>query len=133
MATDLDVASLHAAQSPVTTKRKRGKGRWPEGVKGRPRVNRTIPERLDIDLDRLPPSSKLTAIETAALLRCTCGTIDRLCGDDPADPYRPLHPIRLRGKRLFSVANVRDVLRSGIPRKNEKRGTGRHGKREQKN
>ena len=127
MPADLAVAPRHAAQSLVTTKRKRG--RPPTG--SRRRINRSIPPRPAFDLDKLAPSVKLTSIEVAGLMRCTPGTIDRMCGDDPDNPFRPLHPITMRGKRLFSVANVRDVLANGIPRKNQKRGKGRHAKREQ--
>lgn len=121
MPADLDAVPRHAAQSRVTSKRKRG--RPPTG--SRRRINRSIPPRPAFDLDKLSPSVKLTALEVAGLMRCTPGTIDRMCGDDPNNPFRPLHPITVKGKRLFSVANVRSVLEKGVPRKNQKASRGR--------
>ena len=95
-------------------------GRWPEGGK-RVRSNRTIPPRPDFDIDKLPGSANLITHEVAGFFRCTPGTVDNICGDDPSDPYHPLHPVTVRGKRLFTVENVRQVLKAGVPRKGQTR------------
>jgi hypothetical protein len=76
----------------------------PRGTKCR-RKNRGMPPPATFDIDMLPDSSNLTALETAAVIRRTPGALERW--------RHPNHPLKWRsvdGRPLYRVDAVRDYL-----------------------
>jgi hypothetical protein len=77
----------------------------PGGTK-RPRKNRGVPPPATFDIDALPGSSHLTALEAAAVIRRTPGALEQWRRD-------PDHPLKWRyvdGRPLYRVDAVRDYL-----------------------
>lgn len=72
----------------------------------RPRKNRGVPPPATFDIDTLPGSSNLTALEAAAVIRRTPGALEQWRRD-------PNHPLKWRyvdGRPLYRVDAVRDYL-----------------------
>lgn len=72
----------------------------------RRRKNRGVPPPAAFDIDTLPSSSNLTALETAAVIRRTPGALEQWRRD-------PNHPLKWRyvdGRPLYRVDAVRDYL-----------------------
>ncbi|MGV7218858.1 hypothetical protein [Bradyrhizobium sp. UFLA05-112] len=72
----------------------------------RRRKNRGMPPPATFDIDTLPGSSNLTALETAAIVRRTPGALEQWRRD-------PNHPLKWRyvdGRPLYRVDAVRDYL-----------------------
>ncbi|MGY3511965.1 hypothetical protein [Bradyrhizobium lupini] len=72
----------------------------------RRRKNRGIPPPATFDIDTLPGSSNLTALEAAAVIRRTPGALEQWRRD-------PNHPLKWRyvdGRPLYRVDAVRDYL-----------------------
>jgi hypothetical protein len=72
----------------------------------RPRRNRGRPPPANFDIDSLPGSANLTALETAAVIRRTPGALEQWRRD-------PNHPLRWRyvdGRPLYRVDAVRAYL-----------------------
>lgn len=72
----------------------------------RPRKNRGMPPPATFDIDSLPGSSNLTALETAAVIRRTPGALELW-------RRNPNHPLKWRyvdGRPLYRVDAVRDYL-----------------------
>jgi hypothetical protein len=70
------------------------------------RKNRGMPPPATFDIDTLPSSSNLTALETAAVIRRTPGALEQWRRD-------PSHPLKWRyvdGRPLYRVDAVRDYL-----------------------
>jgi hypothetical protein len=70
------------------------------------RKNRGMPPPATFDIDTLPGSSNLTALETAAVIRRTPGALEQWRRD-------PNHPLKWRyvdGRPLYRVDAVRDYL-----------------------
>ena len=95
-------------------------------VAKRYRKNRGMPPPATFDIDTLPSSSNLTALETAAVLRRTPGALEQWRRD-------PSHPLKWRyvdGRPLYRVDAVRAYL-SGCdkttkqPQPHNARGDGR--------
>jgi hypothetical protein len=83
-------------------------GRKMSLVTKRRRKNRGIPPPAAFDIDTLPDSSNLTALETAAVIRRTPGALEQWRRD-------PKHPLKWRyvdGRPLYRVDAVRDYLAS---------------------
>lgn len=79
--------------------------KMPCGTK-RPRRNRGMPPPATFDIDTLPGSSNLTALEAAAVIRRTPGALEQWRRD-------PNHPLKWRyvdGRPLYRVDAVRDYL-----------------------
>jgi hypothetical protein len=75
-------------------------------VAKRHRRNRGMPPPATFDIDTLPSSSNLTALETAAVIRRTPGALEQWRRD-------PNHPLKWRyvdGRPLYRVDAVRDYL-----------------------
>ncbi|WP_342709570.1 hypothetical protein AAFG13_34660 [Bradyrhizobium sp. B124] len=71
-----------------------------------PRKNRGMPPPATFDIDTLPGSSNLTALETAAVIRRTPGALEQWRRD-------PNHLLKWRyvdGRPLYRVDAVRDYL-----------------------
>ena len=71
-----------------------------------PRKNRGVPPPATFDIDTLPGSSNLTALEAAAVIRRTPGALEQWRRD-------PNHPLKWRyvdGRPLYRVDAVRDYL-----------------------
>lgn len=82
-----------------------GSRKIPPGAK-RHRRNRGMPPPATFDIDTLPGSSNLTALETAAVIRRTPGALEQWRRD-------PNHPLKWRyvdGRPLYRVDAVRDYL-----------------------
>ncbi len=82
-----------------------GSRRMPRATK-RPRKNRGMPPPATFDIDTLPGSSNLTALEAAAVIRRTPGALEQWRRD-------PNHPLKWRyvdGRPLYRVDAVRDYL-----------------------
>jgi hypothetical protein len=82
-----------------------GSGNMPRATK-RPRKNRGMPPPATFDIDTLPGSSNLTALEAAAVIRRTPGALEQWRRD-------PNHPLKWRyvdGRPLYRVDAVRDYL-----------------------
>ncbi len=80
-------------------------GKMPPATK-RHRKNRGMPPPAAFDIDTLPGSSNLTALETAAVIRLTPGALEQWRRD-------PNHPLKWRyvdGRPLYRVDAVRDYL-----------------------
>jgi hypothetical protein len=82
-----------------------GTGKMPRATKRR-RKNRGLPPPATFDIDTLPSSSNLTALEAAAVIRRTRGALEQ---------WRrvPDHPLKWRyvdGRPLYRVDAVRDYL-----------------------
>ncbi|MBM7485195.1 hypothetical protein ACVWWI_001480 [Bradyrhizobium sp. USDA 3686] len=80
-------------------------GEMPPATKRR-RRNRGVPPPATFDIDALPASSNLTALETAAVIRRTPGALEQWRRD-------PNHPLKWRyvdGRPLYRVDAVRDYL-----------------------
>ena len=84
----------------------------PPGIRKMPRVakrqrkNRGMPPPATFDIDTLPGSSNLTALEAAAVIRRTPGALEQWRRD-------PNHPLKWRyvdGRPLYRVDAVRDYL-----------------------
>jgi len=76
------------------------------GVAKRGRKNRGVPPPATFDIDTLPGSSNLTALEAAAVIRRTPGALEQWRRD-------PSHPLKWRyvdGRPLYRVDAVRDYL-----------------------
>jgi len=72
----------------------------------RHRKNRGMPPPATFDIETLPGSSNLTALETAAVIRRTPGALEQWRRD-------PKHPLKWRyvdGRPLYRVDAVRDYL-----------------------
>lgn len=72
----------------------------------RPRKNRGMPPPATFDIDTLPGSSNLTALETAAVIRRTPGALEQW-------RRNANHPLKWRyvdGRPLYRVDAVRDYL-----------------------
>jgi hypothetical protein len=72
----------------------------------RRRSNRGMPPPATFDIDTLPGSSNLTALEAAAVIRRTPGALEQWRRD-------PNHPLKWRyvdGRPLYRVDAVRDYL-----------------------
>ncbi len=72
----------------------------------RRRKNRGVPPPAAFDIDALPASSNLTALEAAAVIRRTPGALEQWRRD-------PNHPLKWRyvdGRPLYRVDAVRDYL-----------------------
>lgn len=72
----------------------------------RPRKNRGVPPPASFDIDSLPGSSNLTALETAAVIRRTPGALEQW-------RRNPDHPLKWRcidGRPLYRVDAVREYL-----------------------
>jgi|GEM_PF-3969582 len=72
----------------------------------RHRKNRSMPAPATFDIDALPGSSNLTALEAAAVIRRTPGALEQWRRD-------PNHPLKWRyvdGRPLYRVDAVRDYL-----------------------
>ena len=72
----------------------------------RSRKNRGMPPPAAFDIDTLPSSSNLTALEAAAVIRRTPGALEQWRRD-------PNHPLKWRyvdGRPLYRVDAVRDYL-----------------------
>src|SRR5579859_1325683 len=72
----------------------------------RPRKNRGTPPPATFDVDTLPGSSNLTALEAAAVIRRTPGALEQWRRD-------PNHPLKWRyvdGRPLYRVDAVREYL-----------------------
>ncbi|RZN03938.1 hypothetical protein CWO91_31435 [Bradyrhizobium genosp. SA-3] len=72
----------------------------------RRRKNRGMPPPATFDIDTLPSSSNLTALEAAAIIRRTPGALEQWRRD-------PNHPLKWRyvdGRPLYRVDAVRDYL-----------------------
>jgi len=95
-----------------------------------PRERKTtgVPPPLTFDFDALHDSALLTGEEVASRLRRSTATIAFW-------RWRQNHPLKwkwIQGRAMYRVGDVRAYEKIiGEPRKNEKRGMGRHGKREQ--
>lgn len=79
--------------------------KMPRGMKRR-RKNRGVPPPATFDIDTLPSSSNLTALEAAAVIRRTPGALEQWRRD-------PNHPLKWRyvdGRPLYRVDAVRDYL-----------------------
>lgn len=82
-----------------------GSRKMPHATK-RPRKNRGVPPPATFDIDTLPGSSNLTALEAAAVIRRTPGALELWRRD-------PNHPLKWRyvdGRPLYRVDAVRDYL-----------------------
>ena len=82
-----------------------GSRKMPHATK-RPRKNRGVPAPATFDIDTLPGSSNLTALEAAAVIRRTPGALELWRRD-------PNHPLKWRyvdGRPLYRVDAVRDYL-----------------------
>ncbi|OSI27935.1 hypothetical protein [Bradyrhizobium canariense] len=80
-------------------------GEMPPSTKRR-RKNRGVPPPATFDIDALPASSNLTALEAAAVIRRTPGALEQWRRD-------PNHPLKWRyvdGRPLYRVDAVRDYL-----------------------
>jgi hypothetical protein len=80
-------------------------GKIPLETKPR-RKSRGMPPPATFDIDTLPGSSNLTALETAAVIRRTPGALEQWRRD-------PNHPLKWRyvdGRPLYRVDAVRDYL-----------------------
>ncbi len=72
----------------------------------RHRKNRGVPPPATFDIDTLPDSSTLTALEAAAVIRRTPGALEQWRRD-------PNHPLKWRyvdGRPLYRVDAVQDYL-----------------------
>ena len=75
-------------------------------VSKRHRKNRGMPPPATFDIDTLPGSSNLTALEAAAVIRRTPGALEQW-------RRNPNHPLKWRcvdGRPLYRVDAVRDYL-----------------------
>jgi hypothetical protein len=72
----------------------------------RPRKNRGLPPPATFDIDTLPGSSNLTALEAAAVIRRTPGALEQW----RRDPNHPLKWRYVNGRPLYRVDAVRDYL-----------------------
>jgi len=82
-----------------------GSRNMPRATK-RHRKNRGMPPPASFDIDTLPGSSNLTALEAAAVIRRTPGALEQWRRD-------PNHPLKWRyvdGRPLYRVDAVRDYL-----------------------
>jgi hypothetical protein len=95
-------------------------------TRNRPRKNRGMPPPAAFDIDTLPASSNLTALEAAAVIRRTPGALEQW-------RRNPNHPLRWRyvnGRPLYRVDAVRDYLAGcertiKLPQPHNARGDGR--------
>lgn len=70
------------------------------------RRNRGVPPPAAFDVDTLPGSSNLTALEAAAVIRRTPGALEQW----RRDPNHPLKWRHVDGRPLYRVDAVRDYL-----------------------
>jgi hypothetical protein len=101
-----------------------GSQKMPRAAK-RHRKNRGVPAPATFDVDTLPGSSNLTALEAAAVIRRTPGALEQWRRD-------PNHPLKWRyvdGRPLYRVDAVRDYLarcdKTKPPQPRNARGDGR--------
>ena len=96
-----------------------GTGKMPRVAK-RHRKNRGMPPPATFDIDTLPGSSNLTAIEAAAVIRRTPGALEQWRRD-------PNHPLKWRyvdGRPLYRVDAVRGYLAASADQPTASRRTG---------
>ncbi|WP_082905936.1 MULTISPECIES: hypothetical protein [Bradyrhizobium] len=102
-----------------------GSREMPRATKRR-RKNRGVPPPATFDIDTLPGSTNLTALEAAAVIRRTPGALEQWRRD-------PNHPLKWRyvaGRPLYRVDAVRDYLAkcdktTKLPQPHSARGDGR--------
>src|SRR3954463_11115999 len=101
-----------------------GSSKMPRAMKRR-RRNRGMPPPATFDIDTLPGSTNLTALETAAVIRRTPGALELW-------RRNPNHPLKWRsvdGRPLYRVDAVRDYLarcdKTKPPQPRNARGDGR--------
>ncbi len=75
-------------------------------ARDRRRKNRAVPPPASFDIETLPDSAKLSARETAAVLRRTPGALEQW----RRDPDHPLKWERVDGRPLYTVGWVRRYL-----------------------
>jgi hypothetical protein len=75
-------------------------------VMQRRRKNRGVPAPATFDIDTLPGSSNLTALEVAAVIRRTPGALEQW----RRDSHHPLKWRYVDGRPLYRVDAVRDYL-----------------------
>ncbi|MGY4182680.1 hypothetical protein ACVIHH_007971 [Bradyrhizobium sp. USDA 4518] len=85
-----------------------GYPKMPCGMKRR-RSNRGMPPPATFDIDTLPGSSNLTALEAAAVIRRTPGALEQW----RRDPNHPLKWRHVDGRPLYRVDAVRNYLAGG--------------------
>ena len=89
------------------------------------RKNRGMPPPATFDIDTLPGSSNLTALEAAAVIRRTPGALEQW----RRDPNHPLKWRYVEGRPLYRVDAVRDYLarcdKTTKPLQHNARGDGR--------
>ncbi|MCP3386015.1 hypothetical protein NLM31_37110 [Bradyrhizobium sp. CCGUVB4N] len=91
-------------KAPIEALRSPGSRKMPHATKRR--KNRGMPPPATFDIDTLPGSSNLTALEAAAVIRRTPGALELWRRD-------PNHPLKWRyvdGRPLYRVDAVRDYL-----------------------
>ncbi len=92
-------------KTPIETLGSASSQKMPQATK-RHRKNRGMPPPATFDIDALPGSSNLTALEAAAVIRRTPGALEQWRRD-------PNHPLKWRyvdGRPLYRVDAVRDYL-----------------------
>ena len=82
-----------------------GCSKMPRATK-RGRKNRGVPPPATFDIDTLPGSSNLTALEAAAVIRRTPGALEQW----RRDPNHPLKWRNVDGRPLYRVDAVREYL-----------------------
>ena len=95
-------------KTPIEVFRSPDSRKMPPATKRR-RKNRGMPPPATFDIDTLPGSSNLTALEAAAVVRRTPGALEQWRRD-------PNHPLKWRyvdGRPLYRVDAVRDYLARG--------------------
>lgn len=92
-------------KTPIETLGPLSSRKMPPATKRR-RKNRGMPPPATFDIETLPGSSNLTALEAAAVIRRTPGALEQWRRD-------PNHPLKWRyvdGRPLYRVDAVRDYL-----------------------
>jgi len=95
-------------KTPIEVFRSPDSRKMPPATKRR-RKNRGMPPPATFDIDKLPGSSNLTALEAAAVVRRTPGALEQWRRD-------PNHPLKWRyvdGRPLYRVDAVRNYLARG--------------------
>ncbi|MCC8974647.1 hypothetical protein [Bradyrhizobium brasilense] len=80
------------------------------GHQKRPRKNRGVPPPATFDIDALPGSANLTALEAAAVIRRTPGALEQW-------RRNPNHPLKWRyvdGRPLYRVDAMREYLAGNV-------------------
>jgi hypothetical protein len=92
-------------KTPIKALGSPGSRKMPRAMK-RHRKNRGMPPPATFDIDTLPGSSNLTALEAAAVIRRTPGALEQW----RRDPNHPLKWRHVDGRPLYRVDAVRDYL-----------------------